>query len=489
MLAKRMHRHRLSLRKVSGIGTIFVFFTGIALCQQPPASADHPWIDTGYTPAVAGEARHLTPELRLSTNEIYTLPQLIDLAESHNPATRTAWNAAKNQAGALGIARSDLFPTVVASVFGQTTQSGVLLFDNFVKQILGIGQAQVALSYTLFDANARLNRLGAERARLIAANLSFNDVHRQIIFRVAAYYYELLNARGQKQVAEANLANAKAVQAAAEARLQNGLATLPDVLETRSATAQAEYNLQATVGEEETASGDLATTLTAAPESRLQVQPIDSLNVPQALEGSVEEMMKRAASQRPDLLARLAEVRSAVAEVRQARAAYYPRLSFQGSYGRLRATGEQPPYPRAYAGAPVYNAQLTLAWTAFDGGRRRDNLARAQALERQAQARAEETRDQVSNEVWRSYSDAKTALRQLFAAKTLLDASDVSYKAALESYSYGVRNILDVLSAQRTLADARSADISARVRVLTQFADLAYRTADLIPRPTSSAKP
>jgi hypothetical protein len=34
--------------------------------------------------------------------------------------------------------------------------------------------------------------------------------------------------------------NAQAVQQAAGARLQNGLATLPDVLEARSATAQAQ---------------------------------------------------------------------------------------------------------------------------------------------------------------------------------------------------------------------------------------------------------
>src|SRR5687767_5876121 len=42
----------------------------------------------------------------------------------------------------------------------------------------------------------------------------------------------------------ANLANAQTVQRAAEDRLKQGLATLPDVLEARSATAQAEFDLQ-----------------------------------------------------------------------------------------------------------------------------------------------------------------------------------------------------------------------------------------------------
>jgi len=47
--------------------------------------------------------------------------------------------------------------------------------------------------------------------------------------------------------------------------LQNGLATLPDVLEARSATAQVEYDLQSARGAEVIARGDLATTLGAIP--------------------------------------------------------------------------------------------------------------------------------------------------------------------------------------------------------------------------------
>jgi len=59
----------------------------------------------------------------------------------------------------------------------------------------------------------------------------------------------------------ANLSNAQAVQQAGEERLNHGLATLPDLLEARSATAQAEYELQAVLGAEEIAHGNLATAL------------------------------------------------------------------------------------------------------------------------------------------------------------------------------------------------------------------------------------
>jgi outer membrane protein TolC len=62
----------------------------------------------------------------------------------------------------------------------------------------------------------------------------------------------------------------------------------------------------------------------------------------------------------------------------------------------------------------------------------------------------------------------------------LLEAASQSYSAALESYNYGVRSLLDVTAAQRVLAQARSADVLARTQVLTSLADLAFTTGDSI---------
>jgi outer membrane protein TolC len=73
-----------------------------------------------------------------------------------------------------------------------------------------------------------------------------------------------------------------------------------------------------------------------------------------------------------------------------------------------------------------------------------------------------------------------TAFRQQKAATALLVAASQSYSAALESYDYGLRNLLDVTAAQQTLAQARSADVFARTRVLSAFADLAFSTGDAI---------
>jgi outer membrane protein len=91
--------------------------------------------------------------------------------------------------------------------------------------------------------------------------------------------------------------------------------------------------------------------------------------------------------------------------------------------------------------------------------------------------------------VWTAYSNLNTAFRQQRAAVALLEAANQSYSAALESYKYGLRNLLDVTAAQRSLAKARSADVFARTQVLTSLADLAFTTGDSIKDNKGTSRP
>jgi outer membrane protein len=63
---------------------------------------------------------------------------------------------------------------------------------------------------------------------------------------------------------------------------------------------------------------------------------------------------------------------------------------------------------------------------------------------------------------------------------SLLAAASESYDAALQSDNYGVRSQIDVVFAQRALAAARTADVSARTQLLTGIASLALQTGDLL---------
>jgi len=451
-----------------------------ALAQGAPVSSDHPWHGVGEQSIEADAKNFREPRFSIDPTKSYSLAELIDLAETHNPETHFAWERARAQAAALGIARSELFPTLAAAALSQTSREETYLGTLFYRQTFQDFQVALDLNYTVFDFGARAGRIDAARGEVLAANFEFNDTHRRVIFQVEQAYYQLLNASGQEDAARASLSNAQAVQQSAEERLKNGLATLPDVLEGRSATAQAEYELQAVLGAEEIAQGNLATALGTSPTEAIHVETPKELPTPNSVGDSVELAINRAFAQRPDLMRLVAEIRSSNATVREARAAYYPSLSVNVNPVAQSLYGLQQTLPWGHTAGLTGGLSLTLSWTAFDGGARKNNVVQAEANVRAAEAQANAARDEIANQVWAAYSNLNTAFRQRQAATALLEAASQSYDSALESYNYGLRNFLDVTAAQRTLAQARSTDVVARTQVLTALADLAFRTGDSI---------
>ena len=450
------------------------------LGQTVPASPEHPWHGSAELNMNAYAETIADSGFALDQSKTYSLSELIDIAEAHNPATRFAWERARSQAAALGITRSELYPTLAAAALSQT-ESGQAFFGNrFFGQTTHTFELALDLNYIVFDFGARSGRIDAARARLLSSNFAFNDTHRTVINQVQQAYYRLLSTIGQEDAAQASLSNAKSVQQAAEERLSNGLATLPDVLEARSATAQAEYDLQAVLGAEEIARGDLATAVGTSASVAIKVQPLDQLSTPDSIGETVEQAINRAFAQRPDLMQQAAEIRAADATLKEARAAYYPSLSLNVSPAVPSLYAIQRPFDWSHTADLTGSVNFSLKWTVFDGGARKSRTAQAQADIHAAEAQTNRKRNQVADEVWTAYSNLNTAFRQHKTAIALLEAASQSYNAALESYKYGLRNLLDVTAAQRSLSQARSADVFARTQVLTAVAVLAFATGDSI---------
>jgi outer membrane protein TolC len=212
--------------------------------------------------------------------KVYTLPDLVDVAEQNNPETRVAWENAKARAADLGVSEATLYPTLAAVALADTNRSQLFFSPEYFRQTSGTFSPVLVLNYVIFDFGRRLQEVAISRSNLLAADFLFNDTHRKIIFQVMTAYYRVLNSKGQEDAQEANLKNAQTVQDAAEARLHEGLATLPDVLEARSAAAQADYDLQAAIGATEIAHGDLATALGVSPTSKFQIESIQKSDYP-----------------------------------------------------------------------------------------------------------------------------------------------------------------------------------------------------------------
>jgi len=76
-------------------------------------------------------------------------------------------------------------------------------------------------------------------------------------------------------------------------------------------------------------------------------------------------------------------------------------------------------------------------------------------------------------------------VEQQHSSQTFLSASEISYDSSLDAYKYGVRSLVDVVQAERQLAQARLAVVRSQAQLLQSAATLSYATGDLLQRNTT----
>ena len=168
--------------------------------------------------------------------------------------------------------------------------------------------------------------------------------------------------------------------------------------------------------------------------------------------------------------------------MRSARAAYFPTLSLLSNAGTIagRAQVSSPVPPAGWFGVdkPNYGVGLALEWTIFEGGAKRRKVELAEAARRAAEDEVTAARDQAIRDVWKAYTDVRLAIRRLDVSAALVDASQKSYDATLESYRHGTGTLIDLLAARRELSRAQFVDLDTRLKLLNASAALAFTTGE-----------
>jgi len=155
---------------------------GIVIAQKAPSVADHPW-DASSAKQQVTLPPHLLPSRVLDPAKIYTLSELVNIAEQNNPDTRVAWENAKARAADLGIAQSTLYPTLAAAALAETTRVDIFFGNSFQRQTVETFSPVFILDYLIFDFGQRSQQISASKSNLLAANFQFNDTHRKVIFQ------------------------------------------------------------------------------------------------------------------------------------------------------------------------------------------------------------------------------------------------------------------------------------------------------------------
>ncbi len=478
--------------------------------NDPPPSSDRTW----SPPNLPNYERELaeyhfneaqgSSHVSINPRKIYGLAELIDIAERNNPDTRVAWERARQAAAAVGLSESAYYPFLVASAAAGYDRAFIPFPTLAVDpthpslsnvRITGGGslvteakvyRGELNAKWLLLDFGERSAVVAAAREQLMIANVGFNGTHQKIVFQVTDRFYQLGTAHQKVLVSQSALEAAQTVEQAVQARVDNGLATKPELLQAQQQSAQTAFDVEATTGVESDARVALVESIGLLPTVPLKVADLGQRSTSGEGDGSVDELIERALWQRPDLVAKLANVHAKQDEIKKVRAEYYPKVAIDAhvSETELDVSIAHSDYFGDHR--PTYGAFVTATVPIFDGFARRHKMEMAEAELHGAENELAGARDSAVREVWKAYTDFKTALRKQDSAAKLVTASQNAFDAVLESYKNGLSTYPEIVSAQRNLASARSVSHDTQAAIFTTATELALSTGDLA-RPSMRA--
>jgi outer membrane protein TolC len=421
----------------------------------PPARRDN-----GHAAGTAPAA--VPPDLAARVREL-TLGDVVDLALRNNPATRISWENARAAAAAYGSTKGLYYPTIDLGVSATRTRARA---DSTGTNESTAGGPTATLTWLLFDIGGRSGTISEARNALIAADWTHNGVIQDVVLQVQQAYFNYVANRALLDAQKLTLHEAQTNLEVTVERHRQGLATIADELQAKTQLSQAQLAAETTEGGILITRGALANAMGLPANLPYDIAAFPPLQVG-IVTDSVDTLIARAIAVRPDLAASRAEAAAATARVSTVRSARLPSLG-------VAATGGHSYFNALVSGNNVYTINLGLKIPLFSGFSREYDQQQAEAQARAAGARADDVRQRVILEVFSAYYSLQTAARRVHTADDLLASATQSAEVALGRYKAGVGTILDLLTAQSALADARAQWIETRWIWRTALAQLAH---------------
>lgn len=290
------------------------------------------------------------------------------------------------------------------------------------------------------------NRGLAEAARIGALATRFDQetVALDVVAAVANAYFQALAAQDRLRVAERNLADAGRVLAAFRGRLEAGTSSALDVSQQEALVAAQRANIPGLRNAFEQQAIALGI-LTGTPPENLTVRggTLDELPLPAVSPGLPSELLAR----RPDVAAAETSLVAQNANIRAARAAFFPQIQLTTAGGLQSAALSAITGP----GTLVASLAAGLTQAIFDNGLRRGQLE----FER---ARYDELLAAYRQSVLQAFTDTEQALAALrfateqeTAVRRTVATAQRSADIARAQLQAGTIDIVTALNTQTTL--------------------------------------
>jgi multidrug efflux system outer membrane protein len=401
------------------------------------------------TPRRLANPTQLQPAQGLNWLEILrdsTLVTLIQTAVQNNRDLRVAQARIREYRALRGESIGPFFPQITANGSASRNKSTIAGTSTPIKYDAVTATANVAWELDFFG---RLRR-GAEAANydLLGREEDARATELTLVSDVATEYLQLRELDESMRIAEATRAAGQAVLELAQRRFGQGQISELDVRQFEAQVADpaarlAQFALQRRQ-QENALSLLLGLPPGDIPRGRPLQEVIQSVMVPDSLPGDL-------IARRPDVLRAQRDLQASLARIGQAVANRLPTITVGGNYGAQR-----PELANVFSGQnEIYTLQAGVSIPIFTGGRLLNE-------QREARARADESKSQYQQTVLtalREASDALAGVRlgrdQLVAQQTQARALSIAASIAERRYASGISSYLEVLNAEQSLFNAQ----------------------------------
>jgi outer membrane protein TolC len=318
----------------------------------------------------------------------------------------------------------------------------------------------------LFAPGKRADYHRAEAAEAVA-HAKADLAARGLYATVVQDYYALVTAARKYANAQQSQREAEQFLDITQKQEQGGEVAHSDVVTAQILVEQRRRDTQDALLAEQKARLGLA--VLVFPEFRQDFTVADDLEAATALP-DFQRIQSMASTNNPDIRAAMATVQQQEFEIKSARSALYPTLSFDYFFGIEANT---------YA---IHNrdgqnqlgsaAQATLNIPLWNWGATRSKIRQSELRLKQAQTDLSLTQRQLLANLNSLYQEADLASMQIASLRRSLDLSNESLRLTLLRYQAGEVTVLEVKDAQTTLVQARNAADDGLVRYRAAIANL-----------------
>jgi outer membrane protein len=284
------------------------------------------------------------------------------------------------------------------------------------------------------------------------SNYDLSAVRENYLFEVSSAYYDVLRAKSAVEIAESNVERLAKHRDAAAIRLKAGEVTKTALLRAQAELSGARSELVKAENSLKLARAILARLVGLNDDYKLKGAAESSdlgILAPDNGRSTVANLRGIAMSERAELKAIGLQKEIADDQVKYARGTYWPSLSIEGVYSRLKVEPSSP----FFIDETIYGA-LNLNFPFFEGGLRRAEVRESEARQRQAVLALEDLKKDITIEVENAYLDFMTQKGVLKSLEDQLTFAKDNYNAVSRQFEFGFADSIEVMDANTLLVTA-----------------------------------